>query len=86
MYEARRSSTTSLQKTFLRKERGEGRNAGYRVVLLELVGTRARQGDDVGWFKMADANKKGFGKRCSNRRDRETAGTVCCRPGYAVVC
>ena len=35
---------------------------GYGVVLLELVGTRARQGDDVGQFKMADANDKGFGE------------------------
>lgn len=35
---------------------------GYGVVLLELVGTRARQGDDVGQFKMADSNDKGFGE------------------------
>ena len=33
---------------------------GYGVVLLKLAGTRVRQGGDVRWFKMADANKEGF--------------------------
>ena len=42
----------------------------------------------MGLFKMADASEKGFGKRCSSRRDCEMAGSACRRPSRAcaVVC
>jgi len=62
--------------------------ATMQVVLLELDDTRAEQGDDVGRFKMADTSEKGFGERCSSRRDREMAGSVRRRPSRAcaVVC
>ena len=62
--------------------------AAMQVVLLELDGTRAEQGDDVGRFKSADAGKRGIGEHCCGRGDRDTAGSVGCRPSRAcaVVC
>ena len=55
--------------------RGAAR-AAMRVVLLELDGTRAEQGDDLGRFKLADAGKRGIGEHCSGRGDCDTASGV----------
>jgi hypothetical protein len=64
-----------LQEEFPAQDRGAVR-AAVRVVLLELDGTRAEQGDDVGRFTSADAGKRGIGEHCSGRGDRDTAGGV----------
>ena len=83
VYEARQSLTTSIEKISCSRSVARAETWGCRVVLLELIETRARHGGDVGRFKSAIANKKGFGECCSSGETREMAGGMCCRPGCA---